>query len=46
MTELTRNIHNSIFGETPTKELLSMAFEKRKVILAIQLLTVQKYLFR
>ena len=30
MTELTRNIHNSIFGETPTNELLSMAFEKKK----------------
>ena len=30
MTELTRNIHNSIFGEIPTNELLSIAFEKKK----------------
>jgi FO synthase len=30
MTELTRNIHSSIFGEIPTSELLSIAFEKKK----------------
>jgi len=30
MTELTRNIHKYIFGETPTNELLSIAFEKKK----------------